>query len=750
MRTSRLAVLLVGALLWACRSEPADERAAHRSADPPPRVPVRDDHPAAMVDLVDRLARCEIDHQGVLVDFGGPSVQGILGSWSLSSDNGLIDGERDGETWAKAMNRNLSLRFVLDQAEPVFVSMRARGGLSRNVAAALDGRPLGVMPLARGQARVVSTRATTAAAGAHSIELRFAGSAKGQTDPLAELDWVRAGTAEDDTRTFAPPTMNQIVSNASLGGVLHRSIALRVPSAVRCATYVPAGARLKLAIGFEGLGEADADIHVTRDGEAAVALRSDHATGGEGGGWTNVDLAMDAFAGKVVTIELKAKGTPSAGRLLFGDPSLYVAANPSSVVPTAKVVVLVVLAGMDRSKAASHDICPTLSDLARSATTFDAHRSATTVTAGILATLLTGLPPRVHGVEDAGARLSGSLTTIGVAARDGSVQTAMFSGCPTTSEAFGFARGWDKYLSISPVEGAPAVAPLTEAAQWTVDHMKTTDARALVVVHARGGHPPWDVTMNEAAKLPPSEYSGPLDPRRAAEVIARARGKHSRFHLTENDRLRMWAIYDEALRGQDHALGQLIDALKKANLWDDALFIVTGDIPVSSESRAPFGDGEDLSEDSLKVPLWVHFPGGALAGTKVTLPTALPDVSRSALDALRLPVPDGFEGIDLFATASGAAILPAGRPQSATLGSRYAMRLGDLTLSGLPGRAPSLCDTVSDPNCEVDRLERMPRAAGLLFGMEYDAETAAQKVRRAREPATVDASTAAALQVWGE
>ncbi len=750
MLCSRLAALVVGlALGSSCHDKPSSEDTAPRPADPP--APVTTERKPAARDLVDRLSRCEVDHQGVLIDFGGPSVQGITGAWSLSSDNGLVDAERDGETWARATNRNLAVRVVLDQAGPIFVSMRARGGLSRSVAVALDGRPLGVMTLVRGQARVVSTRATAyaVAAGAHSIDIRFAGAGRGQTDPLAEVDWVRVGTSEDDSRTFAPPTMNQIVSNASIGGVPHRSIALRVPSTVRCTTFVPVGGHLKLALGFEGQGRGEAEVQVTRDGESAVALRSEQVQGGERAAWTDVDVSMDAFAGKVITIELKAKGEASAGRLLFGDPALYVATNAEPVAPPAKLAVVVVLAGLDRSKVASHDICPTLSELARTATTFESQRGPTTVTPGILATLLTGLPPRAHGVEDSGARLSSSLTTLGVAARDGSVQTAMFTGCPATSEAFGFARGWDKYLAISPVEGAPSIAPLSEAAQWTMEHMKSGDARALVVIHARGGHPPWDVTMNDAAKLPPSEYTGPMEPRRAAEVIARARGKHTRFRLTENDRTRMWALYDAALEGQDRALGQLVDALKKASLWDDTLFIVTGDTSTNPDSRAPFGDGEDLSEDVLKVPLWVHFPGGALGGTKVALPTSVTDLSRSVLDALRLPVPEGFEGIDLFATGSGTT-LPAGRARNATLGSRYSMRLGDLTLSGVPGRAPTLCDTVSDPNCEIDRIDRMPRAASLLFRMTYDAEMAAQKVKRAREPATVDANTAAALQVWGQ
>src|SRR5260370_41750825 len=231
----------------------------------------------------------------------------------------------------------------------------------------------------------------------------------------------------------------------------------------------------------------------------------------------------------------------------------------------------------------------------RSSTVFEAPRAPTSVSAAVVASLLTGLSPRAHGAEDSGARLPTTLTTLGVAARDGSVQTAMFSGCPTTFEAFGFSRGWDKYATFSPVEGAPAVAPLTEAARWTVEHMKSSDARALVVVHARGGHPPWDVTINEAAKLPPSEHSGPMEARRAGELLSRARARRSPFRLTENDRTRMWALYEAPLAGQDRALGQFVDALKKANLWNETLFVVTGDGSTVGDGRAPFVGGEDLS-----------------------------------------------------------------------------------------------------------------------------------------------------------
>jgi arylsulfatase A-like enzyme len=753
---SRSPVLFATVLLVAfasCRSKTSsNHEGASRTGLPAGKGTASEASPRA-VHWIDRLSRCELDRAGPLVDLGSPAAQGLMGAWSLTPDPAVVDIERDGETWARVFNKSLTLRFVLDQPAPVFVAMRGRGVASRSAAVELDGKPLGSVSFIRGQARVLSTRPTPAPvpAGIHSIDIRFSGAARAQGEPLAELDWIRVGNSveEDDGRTYAPPTQSEIVANIPLGGVPHRSVALRPSSTLRCTTFVPAGARFKTLLGFEGQGGGEGTIRVSREGEAPVVLQSEQVKGGDHAQWTPVDVELDSFAGKIVTIELESQAGTPGGRLLFGDPTLYLPTEPIAALPSARLAVVVVMAGIDRARLGSFANYPTLSELSRTATTFEGHRSPTTVTAGVMASLLTGLAPRAHGLEDGGARLAAALTTLSVAARDGSVQTAMFSGCPTTFEAFGFGRGWDKYAAYSPVEGAPAIAPLTEATKWTADRMKTEDARALVVVHARGGHPPWDVTLNEAAKLPPIEYSGTMEPRRAAELIARARARHSRFRLNESDRTRMWAIYESALAGQDRALGQFVEMIKKANLWDKTLFIVTGDLSTSSDNRTPFGDGEEPTEEVLHVPLWVHFPGGLMAGKTVRLPTGTTDLSRTVLDALRLPVPDGFEGIGLFATAAGMA-MPGGRPQAATLGRHYSLRLGDLILSGTAGKVPTLCDTVSDPTCGSDRFERMPRAAALLFRLAYDAELAAQKHKPIREPATIDAPTAAALQVWGE
>jgi hypothetical protein len=738
-------------VLVGCRGE----RGKRTSAVPPPAASVatlkaEPSRNQPRLDLVARLPRCDVDHRGILFDLGSPAVQGIVGTWTMAPDPGLMDTEHDGATWVRVNSSRFALRFVLDETAPVFVSMRVKGGTARNATVLIDSKPIGFVPVVRGQIRIVSTRMTPApvAAGAHALEIRFTGAPRVSTDSLAEIDWARVGVSVEETSTFAPPTQREIVTDTTLGGVPHRSIALRAPSSVRCATFIPPNAVLRTAIGFAGTGQASGDVLVRTDGDPPATLRTEQVEGGDRAQWKSLEVPLDAFAGKIATIELRASTASPGGRLLFGDPAVLVPVDPPATVPPARLVVIVVLAGVDRSTL-TQGAYPALADLARTSAAFEMHRAPTTVTAGVVASLLTGLPPRAHAVEDPGARLP-ALTTIAVAARDGSVQTAMFTGCPTTFEAFGFSRGWDKYAAYSPVEGASANAPITDAADWTASHMRSHDARALVVVHARGGHPPWDVTPHDAAKLPPADYAGQMEPRRGGQIIARARGKRTRFRLTEHDRTRMWAIYEMAMAGQDRALGAFVESLRKAGLWDSTLFAVTADVPMNAAGRAPFGDAEDLSEQMLGLPLIVHFPGGAHAGVKVNAATGVTDLSHALLDALKLPIPEGFTGEDPFALAAGS-VAPAGRVLWATLGRRFSTRWGDLVLSGVPGKPPSLCDLASDPNCETDKLDKFPRAAQALWRATYDAEIAATRAQHAsREPATVDPNTSAALTVWGQ
>jgi hypothetical protein len=275
----------------------------------------------------------------------------------------------------------------------------------------------------------------------------------------------------------------------------------------------------------------------------------------------------------------------------------------------------------------------------------------------------------------------------------------------------------------------------------------------LVVVALRGGHPPWDLTREETALLKPQEYAGILDPRRAGIVLGALREKQRKAarRIGDDDWIRLRALHDAALAKQDAALGKLIAMLKDKGAWNDTLFIVTSDVGLGNAPDIPFDPMAPLTEDRLLLPLLMRFPGDALAGREVTLPTSVPDVAYTVLKALGLDV-SRRHGSDLFARGSGSASL-AGDTDLATSAQDYSARLGNWLLRGSAGKVPRLCAQDIDPACTTDGLDQKPLAARALWLSAFGA--AARHAREAsqlgpRERVELDPETTAALTVWGD
>jgi arylsulfatase A-like enzyme len=506
-----------------------------------------------------------------------------------------------------------------------------------------------------------------------------------------------------------------------------------------------------------GPGEGDAEIRAIRDRQEPAVLRTVHVVGGDKAAWTDLDVPLEPFAGQVISLELRAAQSARGGRVLFGDPVLVGPAEQPPAAPPARAVVIVALNGVERSdlppwSGRADPRLPTLSELAASATTFDHHRAPSTLVSGVMASVLTGLPPQGHTVDDAAARLPERMTTIGAIARDSSVRSAMLTGVPTTFRAFGFASGWGRFVEHPPASGDPATTPIDAAAAWITETAREgAGARLLVVVHARGGHPPWEVPPKELSALKPADYTGPIEPRRAGQALARIRSSWRRAKiLTSNDRDRIRDLSAIALSGQDRALGGVISALKTAGLWDETLLVVTGDVASGRSDDALYGDALDLAEPTLTLPLYVRFPGDLYAGLRVAAPTEIVDIPRTALAALRLAFAQGRKvyGSDLAAVASGRDGIERD-PQVAVLGERYSTRWGALVLFGRFGTPPFLCDLALDPTCAFNRRDVMAHATMALFRRTVAFDAATRAPASYREPATIDPDTAAQLSVWG-
>ncbi len=745
--------MALGLLALACRDKQPEPSAP--PSEPQKATPTAAPARPESYDFIGHLEGCEVRHGGLLIDLGTGAARARR-SFRVEPIEDMTDAERDGATVSRVLERRVTFDIVIDEPlEEAKVSVRLYDVTARTISASLDDKRLGASRLTVGETKVVDFPSVkNLAAGRHSLSLNFSGRPRGETLPYVEIDWIRVRGPSEMAETYAAPTLRDIVTDAVLDSTPRRAIALRAPGAVRCPITVARDSELQVDLGYWGEGKGETLIRVLTDGEKPVILAERKVVGGEGATWTPLHIPLGPHSARPVLLELAAPEAARGGRVLFGDPRLTRAETAADAVPSARTIVVVVVGGLDQ-----HMIPPWRSSegltafgtLAKSSAIFTAYRSPSNVVGAVVASLLTGLPPAMHGLEDPAARLSKAARGLGELLKEAGGRTAMFTAVPPTFSAFGFEQGWDKYESFSPVGDQPATTPIDEAKKWLENESDTQSGRRLVVVHAPGVHPPWDVTKEEALQLPPQEYGGLLDPRRGGVILAKLRTqRRNTKRLGDDDWKRMRALEELALSKQNTALEALLSMLKSKGMWDSTLFVVVGDVGAGNPPAIPFEPAGELEESRLLVPLLVRFPGGKFAAKEITYPVTSMDVTTTVLDALGIARPRDLEGLDLYRVASGDEPL-SGRALVATLAGHYASRLGVWLLRGIPGQVPKLCQLDVDPACNNDAFPDKLIAGSTAWQWTFDEFRRSDRGRlSAREPASIDPDVGAALTVWGD
>lgn len=760
------AIVLLGLLGALCSCERSHGGSADTPEPPLPLTPLSaGDGPDAsaagfrpiVLDAANAPDTCAFGHHGVLMDFGDSSMTASLGGGSLQpgADESV---EREGANWLRVRSHVVSASFYWplgadaeDAAGNAYVEARMRGLRAHAVAVSIDGKTLGTLALAKGVTKIVSLRAaplTTLGVGGHELSLHFVGGPHAGEDALAEIDWVHVGTGEL-AEQYPAPTHADVVTDATVGNQSLRALSLRAPGFARCSGFIPADATLEASLAASGGGDADVEARLVLDRRAPIVLGTAHVTG-RGSAWSRWSVPITGLEGRgaLASLELVATRAPKGTRVLFGAPRVVAAGSVSAaVIPPARNAVVVVVGSMSAKALApwggGHAV-PEMARVASAGVTFLANRASTTIANGVVASILTGTPPLGRDLGDAEVRLA-SATTVPEVCRQGGVAAAMFTADPTTGSAFGFERGWDAFVAHDPLDDKPGTRVFDEAADWIEAHK---DNRFFVIVHARGGHPPWDVTPDELKTIPPENYLGVIDPRRAAEALSKARKHPARFK--EEDRIRAWALYDHAIDDHDTALGRLMASLRASGHDSDTLVVVTSDVAANESVPVPFGDPQTLDEPLLATPLAIRWPNApALAGRRVSTSTSPVDLGRTILDALGLPPPPTFEGVDLGALAQGAAV-PAERPLLAVRGGRFSLRWGSFVLVGTNDRELHMCDLSLDPACIADVRGTSPLALESIRRYAMNALRGKTVPPRLPAKATLDEHTTAALVRWGQ
>ena len=277
-------------------------------------------------------------------------------------------------------------------------------------------------------------------------------------------------------------------------------------------------------------------------------------------------------------------------------------------------------------------LTPNLDALARSGTVFTRAYAQAPITTVSHATILTGLYPPGHGVDDFGAPLRASVPYLPDLLRRYGYRTAAFVGSlvldPRTGTAPGFDRGFDTY---------DAGFRLRRPGE---DRYRTLERRGDEVVSRALG---WLRQQQEPFFLwvhfydPHDPYDPPVDLK-------------SRFAT---------APYDGEIASVDRQVARLLAAPRVAN---GALVVVAADHGEALGDHGETTHGVFLYEESLHVPLVIRFPQRKGAGARVTTRVRLADIAPTVLESVGTPVPREMQGQTLlpFLNARGEPGEPRG------------------------------------------------------------------------------------------
>ncbi|MEW6746111.1 MAG: sulfatase-like hydrolase/transferase [Planctomycetota bacterium] len=247
---------------------------------------------------------------------------------------------------------------------------------------------------------------------------------------------------------------------------------------------------------------------------------------------------------------------------------------------------------------------PAIDRLASEGILFEKAYAPAPVTLPSHASILTGVYPTAHGVQDnAVFQLAPQAQLVSEVLQARGWRTAAFVGSMILDARYGLNQGFDVYR-----------APLTRKLGNAPD---VIERRADEVV---GDVLPWLATVGPTDSFflwvhfydphsgydPPERFSSLADP------------------------------YDGEIAFCDEQLGRLLEALRARGLDEELMLVVTSDHGEGLGDHREQTHGIFLYEATMRVPLVVVLPGRAHAGSRVRLPVSVTDIPPTILEVAHL------------------------------------------------------------------------------------------------------------------
>lgn len=272
---------------------------------------------------------------------------------------------------------------------------------------------------------------------------------------------------------------------------------------------------------------------------------------------------------------------------------------------------------------------PYIDAFAREAVTYADAFSTTAWTKPAVASVLTGLHPMRHAVQDRRHYVPANVPLLAEYLKTAGYETTGVITNPHAASQWGFGRGFDHYDETSEWEGRSA-DEVNDAVFFSLDRGRKP---FFFYIHTIDVHGP------EGPRVP---YDKLFGGRPIGSILPKVNPGITPLLLNNAK-----ALYDGVIRFNDFQFGRLVAKLKEMNVYDDTLIILVADHGEEHLDHGQGGHGKQLFNETVHIPMIVKYPKGRFAGVWASHRSSLLDVAPTVLAMAGVDVPDALEGIDL-------------------------------------------------------------------------------------------------------
>jgi arylsulfatase A-like enzyme len=583
-------------------------------------------------------------------------------------------------------------------------------------------------------------------------------------EPVANLSAAFAQEAVVAERAGDPVVRDGLQPGAALAvsGAHRQALVAPPPSRLRFRVRVPPGARLRFGVGVERTarredGATGIRFAVTVDGRELWARTVDPARRRRERRWFDEEVDLGAPAEREIEIGLATTaagpGERLAGRAGWSHVRVVARTDRDRQRAGAGPSVLVLMVDTLRADrlgcyGAAPSPSPTIDRLAREGRLFEQAISQSSWTLPAVASLLTGLYPKSHGLvagQHAGADalaggggdpsfLADAIPTLAAEAVRAGVTTFGVSASPLVSRDTNLARGFETFLEFGwdgkREDWTPAAVVNRAFLDWLAENR---GLRFLAYLHYMDTHDPY--TPPGRPPAPPGVRREVVAGRVGPLALAVNRGGAPPLPAAEVDYLR--ALYDGEIAAWDAELARLLEGLAAAGVAGSTVVVLVADHGEEFQDHGKLKHGIHLYDELVRVPLVVAGPG--VGAARVAAQVQGVDLFPTVATLLALAVPPGLPGQDLLGTLAPRPAFSETLYGVAADGAETALaaiRLPDWKLIHTPAASRfELFDLAQDPGERENRFGRVEAGEALAARLaRWTAETPAAPAPTGRDP----------------